>query len=196
MSGFRFRLDYFLVASLLVNAGLLGFIVALLLVPGPKPVFMISRTEPGPGAIEMPQFGFENRLFLAQFLEQDAEKAAERARRVDRARIAFSDVLAQQNPQAGEIVARGEELKAAMDEVGEGFLDAIVAAVPKLDLEERRKLSAFFLRLPPADFIFSGPASAGVKGHPGLTGSPFGEPGLASMPSGEGEGVKAPAGGE
>ena len=190
----RFRLEYLLVGSLLANAALLGFIGALLLVPGPRPALFALRPDGMPMAVKLPEFDRESRLFLARILERDAEVAAERARRAAQARVAFSQALVRENPQADEIAARGEDLKAAMDALGGGFLDAIVAAAPKLALDERRKLAAFLLRLPDDDLVFRGPEGAGVNRHSGFATPSFGVRGPGFPPPGQGEGVEAPAG--
>ncbi|PKQ01729.1 MAG: hypothetical protein CVT73_21940 [Alphaproteobacteria bacterium HGW-Alphaproteobacteria-12] len=172
----RFRLEHLLVGSLLVNAGLLGFIVALLLVPGPAPDFMIARRAPVPAAMKMPEFDLEGRLLLARLLDRDAEAAAERAHRASRAREAFAEVLLEENPSPEEITARSEALKAAMDALGGGFLDAVTAGAAKLDLEERKKLAAFLLHLPSPDFSIriGGPPVPGGSGGTGFGGPSFG----------------------
>ncbi|MBO6635937.1 hypothetical protein [Parvibaculum sp.] len=190
----RFRLEHLLVGSLLANAALLGFIAALLLAPGPRPAFFAVRADRMPMAVKLPEFDMESRLFLARLLERDAEAAAERARRAAQARAAFSEALSQENSQADEIAARGEDLKAAMDALGEGFLDAIVAAAPELAPDERRKLADFFLRLPADDLVFPGQEGAGIEGPPGFPTPPFGVPGPGFPPPGQGEGVEEPAG--
>lgn len=179
----RFRFDYVLVASLLVNAGLIGFLVALLSVPGPMPGMGRGFPIPhaGPGSMQPPDFDFGQRLFLAGLLEKDAEAAAGRMQRAAEARKAFAEALSEENPDQEEIVARGEVLKEAMEEVGDGFLDAIVSAAPKLGFDERRKLSAFLLRLPsPALPLSKQGGSAGdpvYPGRPAFEASPFGGPG-------------------
>lgn len=175
MDKFRLRLDYVLVASLLLNAGLLGFFAALLLLPGPMPGLgrgvVVSRLDMVHG-VTPPDFGFGDRLSLARLLERDAAAAGKRIRAAEDARQAFSDVLSQENPDKEEIIARGEELKAAMNDVGGGFLDAIVAAAPELGLDERRKLAVFLLRLPSPDLLLSpgGPVPPGSMGEGGLSG--------------------------
>ncbi|MEQ8267467.1 MAG: hypothetical protein RH982_09740 [Parvibaculum sp.] len=150
----RFRLEHLLVGSLLVNAGLLGFLVALLLVPGPKPGFIMARPAFGPAAMEMPAFGLEDRLLLARLLEQDSEAAAERARRASAARAAFAEALSKETPQAEEISEKGAALNAAMEEFGAGFINLIVTAAPKLDLAERRALADLLLHAPEPGDIF------------------------------------------
>lgn len=190
----RFRLEHLLVGSLLVNAGLLGFIVALLLVPGPRPGFIMARPMPGPMAMKMPEFGLEDRLLLARLLDRDAEAAAERAHRASEARAAFAEVLSKENPGAEEIAEKGEALKAAMEAFGAGFLNVIVTAAPKLDLEQRRALAGLLLHAPePGDFFLQkgGPGPAAARrldfmiepGMPVPSGA-FGE-GLPPFPAGE-----------
>lgn len=166
----RFRLEHLLVGSLLVNAGLLGFIVALLLVPGPRPDFLMVRAERGPMSVKLPEFDMENRLFLARILEQDAEASAERLRRANEARKAFAEVLLEENPSPEEVAARSEALKSAMNALGGGFLDAITVGAAKLDLEERRKLATFLLHLPSPDFSIriGGPPGAMRNGGAGF----------------------------
>lgn len=180
----RFRLEHLLVGSLLANAALLGFISALLLAPGPKPALFAARLDRMPMAVKLPEFDRESRLFLGRILERDAEAAMERSRRAAQTRAAFSEILVQENPQAEEIAARGEDLKTAMEALGGGFLDAIIAAAPNLALEERRKLAAFLLRLPDDDLVFSRQEGAGVERHPGFAAPPFDARGLAFPPAG------------
>lgn len=180
----RFRLEHLLVGSLLVNAGLLGFIVALLLVPGPKPGFIMSRSMPMPVpmAMEMPAFGLEDRLLLARLLDRDAEAAAERARRASEARAAFAEALSKENPQAEEIAEKGAALNAAMEAFGAGFINLIVTAAPKLDLAERRAIADLLIHAPdPGDFFVRG------RGHgPSAEGPPDFMMPVPSVFSGEG----------
>ncbi|MDP2151781.1 hypothetical protein [Parvibaculum sp.] len=173
----RFRLEHLLVGSLLVNAGLLGFVVALLLVPGPRPAFTMSYPLPMPTAMKMPEFGLEDRLLLARLLERDGEAAAERAHRASAARAAFAEALSKENPQAEEIAEKGKALNAAMEEFGAGFINLIVTAAPKLDLAQRRALADLLLHAPePGDFFLQ-------KRGPGPT---FSIGGGSPFPSGEG----------
>ncbi len=174
----KFRLEHLLVGSLLVNAALLGFVVALLLLPGPRSGFMMSGPLPMPTAMKMPPFGLEDRLLLARLLEQDSEAAAERAHRASVARAAFAEALSEGNPQAEEIAEKGKALNAAMEEFGAGFINLIVTAAPNLDLAQRRALADLLLSAPePGDFFLQkrgpGPAAFSIGG-----GAPF--------PSGEG----------
>ncbi|GMV62269.1 MAG: hypothetical protein AMXMBFR74_14380 [Parvibaculum sp.] len=163
----RFRLEHLLVGSLLVNAGLLGFIVALLLVPGPTPGFVMSRPAFGPVAIKTPEFGLEDRLLLARLLERDSEAAA-RAKRASVARAAFAEALSRENPQTEEIAEKAKALNAAMEEFGAGFINLIVTAAPKLDLAQRRALADLLLSAPePGDIFVRGGRPAAVK--PGLS---------------------------
>ena len=192
----RFRLEHLLVGSLLVNAGLLGFIVALLLVPGPTPGFVMSRPAFGPVAIKTPEFGLEDRLLLARLLERDSEAAA-RAKRASEARAAFAEALSRENPQAEEIAEKGKALNAAMEEFGAGFINLIVMAAPKLDLVQRRALADLLLSAPePGDIFVRGGRPAAVKPglsftiEPGRSGPPvLSTEGSAPFAAGEGEGT-------
>lgn len=192
----RFRLEHLLVASLLVNAGLLGFIAALLLVPGPRPGFAMSRPAFGPMAIKTPDFGLEDRLLLARLLERDSEAAA-RAKRASVARAAFAEALSRENPQAEEIAQKAKALNAAMEELGAGFMNLIVTAAPKLDLAQRRALADLLLSAPePGDIFVRGGRPAAVKpglGFPidsGRSGPPaFSIEGGAPFAPGDGDGA-------
>lgn len=192
----RFRLEHLLVGSLLVNAGLLGFIVALLLVPGPMPGFVMSRPAFGPVPIKTPEFGLEDRLLLARLLERDSEAAA-RAKRASVARAAFAEALSRENPQAEEIAEKAKELNAAMEEFGAGFINLIVTAAPKLDLAQRRALADLLLSAPePGGIFMRAGRPAAVKPGLGFTiesgrsGPPaFSTEGSAPFASGEGEGA-------
>lgn len=189
MGKFKFRLDHVLAFSILVNVGLLGFMTGLFLMPGPFPHeqrgFGFGIDGQHMADISPPEFGFRDRMLFVRLAERSREDLEVDVQRANEARRGFADALAADDPDAEEIVARGEELKAAMRTVGDGFLDIMVTMAPSLGLEERQALANFLL-MAPSPLGGLGPGGGPVKIRPSGLGEE--QPGLKimqGMPPGE-----------